>query len=132
MKRVIITTVLIYLLSVFVYFLITNVILSNGQGAIGGEPNSGVTITQPAWESRVGEIDFVDMGRVILTISPLDEDGTFTVTLGPDIEWDEAGIEFWQLMESFAEPNRFNWSPSSPPPCSPRLHLPLRTDGDVP
>lgn len=87
------------------------------QDVVEGFPDSGVTITQPAWESRVGEIDFVDMGRVILTISPLDEDGTFTVTLGPDIEWDEAGIEFWQLMESFAAPNRFNWGMLPQSPC---------------
>ena len=79
------------------------------QDVVEGLPDSGVMITQPAWESGVGEIDFVETGRVIFTISPLDEDGTFTVTLSPDIEWDEAGLEFWRLMERFAEPNRFNW-----------------------
>ncbi len=75
-------------------------------------PDTGVLYTQPkaefAYNERRHDIDVVSTGRVIFTISPL-LDGKFTVTINPEITWDEAGQEFWRVMEKFAAPNTLIW-----------------------
>jgi len=74
-------------------------------------PNTGAYYTVPAppsFNDRVGELHFVSASRVLFTISPA-QDGKFTVTVNPEITWDEAGQEFWRLMEKIAAPNTLIW-----------------------
>ncbi len=112
--------------SVVAFMLIGSIIVYGVIWAILGErPSYGVRIipdatpytstlyTQPSAafankERQYDNFEFVQTGRTLFTISPV-KDGKFTVTLGPDVTWDEAGLEFWRLMETLAAPNTFIW-----------------------
>ena len=77
-------------------------------------PDTGAsyTVKSPlSFDGLPGELNFVSLDMVLFTISQV-QDGKFTVTLGPDYTWDEAGQEFWRLMEKFAAPNALIWKAS--------------------
>ena len=98
----------------FLYLVLGGVPKASVRVITDATPNTGAYYTVPAppsFNDRVGELHFVSASRVLFTISPA-LDGKFTVTLGPDYTWDEAGQEFWRLMEKFAAPNTLIWSAS--------------------
>ncbi len=98
----------------FLYLVLGGVPKASVRIITDATPNTGAYYTVPAppsFNDRVGELHFVSASRVLFTISPA-QDGKYTVTLGPDYTWDEAGQEFWRVMEKFAAPNTLIWSAS--------------------
>ncbi len=98
----------------FLYLVLGGVPKASVRVITDATPNTGAYYTVPAppsFNDRVGELHFVSASRALFTISPA-LDGKFTVTVNPEITWDEAGQEFWRVMEKFAAPNTLIWSAS--------------------